>query len=295
MQLVDTHVHICFDSFQDDLDLVAQRWREAGVIRLVHSCVEPKEFGKFQAIADRFPEVSFAVGLHPLDVDQWTPALGEEIRRLAQSDRRVVAIGETGLDFFKSDQIEQQYAALEAQLAIAVALDLPVIVHCRDAAAAMAERLGDFCDRQTAAQGRSLRGVMHCWGGSPEETQRFLDLGFHISFSGTVTFKKAEQIKASAAMVPSDRLLIETDCPFLAPIPQRGKRNEPAFVAHVAQEVANLRQISVVELAQQTTHNAFELFRLPVNRSATSPSPGDEAIGAVAFELGQCPAAPLLE
>ncbi len=258
MQLVDTHVHIVFERFQADLDLVAQRWREVGVVRLVHSCVEPKEFGAMQAIADRFPELSLAVGLHPLDVDQWTPAVAEQIVQLAQSDGRVVAIGETGLDFFKSDQIDQQYEAFHAQLRIAATLDLPVIIHCRDAAEAMAQRLRKFVETEGP-----VRGVMHCWGGTPAETQWFLDLGFYISFSGTVTFKNAEQIRASAAMVPGDRLLIETDCPFLAPVPQRGKRNEPAFVAHVAEQIAQIRQTSVEQLAQQTTHNAFELFRLP--------------------------------
>jgi TatD DNase family protein len=106
---------------------------------------------------------------------------------------------------------------------------------------------------------------MHCWGGTPEETQWFLDLGFHISFSGTVTFKKAVQIQASAEMVPSDRLLVETDCPFLAPVPKRGeKRNEPAYVRYVAEQVAHLRQVSLLELAQQTTANACRLFRLPL-------------------------------
>jgi TatD DNase family protein len=108
-----------------------------------------------------------------------------------------------------------------------------------------------------------VQGVMHCWGGNPEETQAFLNLGLFISFSGTVTFKKAEAIQASARMVPSDRLLVETDCPFLAPVPQRGKRNEPAFVYHVAEQVARLRGISLEALAQQTVDNARHLFRLP--------------------------------
>jgi TatD DNase family protein len=259
LQLVDTHVHINFDSFEPDLDAVAARWREAGVVRLVHSCVEPSEFGKLQAIADRFPEVSFAVGLHPLDVaSRWTEDLGEEIRRLATSDTRVVAIGETGLDFFKADNPAQQDAALWTHLEIAADLALPLIIHCRDAAAAMAD-----CMRRFRATGRSINGVMHCWGGSPEETQWFLDLGLYISFSGTVTFKKAEQIQASAKMVPIDRLLIETDCPFLSPVPKRGeKRNEPSYVQYVAHQVAHLRNLSVERLAQQTTENACRLFRL---------------------------------
>ncbi|SRR5579883_662413 len=258
MQLVDTHVHINFDSFQADLDAVVLRWREEGIVRLVHSCVEPAEFPVIQQLADRIPELSFAVGLHPLDVqERWGLSTADEIRSLARSDSRVVAIGETGLDFFKASNYEQQQEALTAQLAIAQALDLPVIIHCRDAAKPMAELLRRFWEQHGA-----VKGVMHCWGGSVTETQWFLDLGFYISFSGTVTFPKATQIHESAQMVPSDRLLIETDCPFLAPVPRRGKRNEPAYVRYVAEQIARLRQVDLDQLAMQTTRNACTLFNL---------------------------------
>jgi TatD DNase family protein len=264
IRLIDTHVHINFESFQADLDEVARRWREAGVVRLVHSCVEPSEFPAIQAIADRFPEVFFAVGLHPLDVEElWREGVEEKIRDLAISDARVVAIGETGLDFFKASNQQQQMEAFEAQLTIAQQLDRPVIIHCRDAAGPMADLLRHFWQRQGP-----VKGVMHCWGGTPEETEWFLDLGFYISFSGTVTFKKALQIQESARMVPSDRLLVETDCPFLAPVPKRGeRRNEPAYVRYVAEQVANLREIPLEDLAAQTTENACRLFGLPQPQS----------------------------
>lgn len=262
MRLIDTHVHLNFPVFQEDLTEVAQRWRDAGIAYLIHSCVEPGEFSTLQGLSDRFPELFFAVGLHPLDVEQWTPALADRIQQLAASDSRVVAIGEMGLDFYKSDQQDLQHQAFEAQLQIAKALNLPVIIHCREAATPMAGVLRWFW-----AEHGPVRGVMHCWGGSPEETQWFLDLGFYISFSGTVTFKKAEQIHASAVMVPSDRLLVETDCPFLAPVPKRGKRNEPAFVRHVAERVAELRQVSLEALADQTFANACTLFQLPISES----------------------------
>ncbi|HEY9908477.1 MAG TPA: TatD family hydrolase [Thermosynechococcaceae cyanobacterium] len=260
MQLVDTHVHINFDAFQPDLEAVCARWRQAGVVRLVHSCVEPSEFARIQGLADRFPELFFAVGLHPLDVaDRWHEGRSAEILRLARSDERVVAIGETGLDFYKADNFEQQRQSFEAQLQIARQIDRPVIIHCRDAAVAMRDVLQRFWQ-----QWGSVRGVMHCWGGIPEETQWFLDLGFFISFSGTVTFKNAIQIHESAQMVPVDRLLIETDCPFLSPVPKRGeKRNEPAYVRYVAERVADLRGIPVEVLAAQTTRNACALFGLP--------------------------------
>jgi TatD DNase family protein len=257
MQLIDTHVHINFDVFQSDLEAIRERWREAGVVRLVQSCVEPEEIGTIQALADQFPELSFAVGLHPLDVQKWTPEMPNQILSLARSDQRVVAIGETGLDFFKAENQQEQKTVFEAQLAIAKELDLPVIIHCRDAAVAMRDLLQSFWEHSG-----QVKGVMHCWSGTPEETQWFLDLGFYISFSGIVTFKNATSIQDSALMVPSDRLLIETDCPFLAPIPKRGKRNEPAYVRYVAESIARLRNVSLEALAQETTQNACKLFGL---------------------------------
>lgn len=261
IQLIDTHVHINFEAFQSDLDEIAQAWRDAGVVHLVHSCVEPTEFESIRAIADRFPgEVSFAVGLHPLDVDQWTEDTAAKIRQLAQSDPRVVAIGETGLDLFKAENYEQQLQAFRSQIAIARQLQLPIIIHCRDAA----DQLADELHRVWETDG-PVAGVMHCWAGNPEETQRFLDLGFYISFSGIVTFKNAASIKASAQMVPSNRLLIETDCPFLTPEPKRKeRRNQPANVQHVANHIAHLRSVSVEQIAEQTTANACRLFQLPL-------------------------------
>ena len=258
MQLVDTHVHLNFDSFADDLDAVATSWRAAGVVRLVHSCVQPAEFESMVKLADRFPELSFAVGLHPLDAEKWLPSSSAEILALAQSDPRVVAIGEMGLDFFKADNQALQESVFQAQLLVARQLNLPVIIHCRDAAERMAVLLRAFW----AEQG-PVRGVMHCWSGSPAETQLFLDLGFYISFSGIVTFKNALQVQASAQMVPNERLLIETDCPFLSPVPRRGeRRNQPAYVRYVAEQVARLRQVPVESIAAQTTANACQLFNL---------------------------------
>jgi len=259
MQLIDTHVHINFDNFQADLDTVRSRWQEAGVVRLVHSCVEPSEFSGIQALAHRFPELSFAVGLHPLDTNKWNHQTAEQLKSLACSDSKVVAIGETGLDFYKANDYEQQLMVFEAQLGIASELSLPVIIHCRNAATHVREVLQKWKN----LKGESVRGVMHCWGGTPEEAQWFLDLGFYISFSGTVTFKNAKPIQDTAVMVSSDRLLIETDCPFLAPVPKRGeRRNEPAYVRYVAEQVARLRGETTASIAALTTKNACELFGL---------------------------------
>jgi TatD DNase family protein len=259
MQLVDTHVHLNFDLFQPDLAEVRSRWQAAGVERLVHSCVHPEEFASIQALAHQFPEISFAVGLHPLDAQKWDQDTAEKIKSLARSDDQIVAIGEMGLDFYKANNYEQQIIVFEQQLAIASELNLPVIIHCRDAAPQVREIL----QKWRSSQGERVRGVMHCWGGTPEETQWFLDLGFYISFSGTVTFKNAKTIQASAAIVSSDRLLIETDCPFLAPTPKRGqKRNEPAYVVYVAEHLAKIRGETIEAIASQTRANAYQLFGL---------------------------------
>jgi TatD DNase family protein len=214
MQLVDTHVHINFDSFADDLDEVAAAWRQAGVTRLVHSCVEPGEFPAMQAIADRFQRCIWLLGcIHWI----WTNGnllwpsifITGSVRQSSCGHRR------NWLDFFKADDADLQRQAFWAQLTRSPTnLTLPVIVHCRDAAPAAAELI-----QPVPTIGWTVTGVMHCWAGTPEETQWFLDLGFYISFSGIVTFKNAKQVKASAQIVPFDRLLIETDCPFLSPEP----------------------------------------------------------------------------
>lgn len=258
MQLIDTHVHINFDVFKAELEALKTRWEEQGVVQLVHSCVEPQEFDQISAIADQFPELSFAVGLHPLEAQKWTTQLGQEIETRANSDSRVVAIGETGLDFYKAENQEQQKTAFWEQLAIAQRLNKPVIIHCRDATEDLVEVIQQFQQEKG-----SVSGVMHCWAGSPDQTRACLDLGFYISFSGIVTFKNAKSIQESAKIVPNDRLLVETDCPFLAPVPNRGKRNEPSYVRYVAETVASLRDTPLETLAETTTKNARQLFSLP--------------------------------
>ena len=253
--LIDSHCHIVFRNFDDDLEEVAQRWRDAGVGRLLHACVEPSEIPAIRALADRFPELRYSVGVHPLDPEHWAAETPQVLRAAAQDDPRVVAIGELGLDLFRDKNLEQQFAMLRPQLDLAVELDLPVIIHCRDAAEPMLAEL-----RERAARGACPRGVMHCWSGTPEEMEGFLELGLYISFSGNVTYPKADATHACARLVPADRFLVETDCPFLAPVPRRGKRNEPAYVAAVAERVAELRGQSLMEVARQSTANACALF-----------------------------------
>jgi TatD DNase family protein len=258
--LVDSHCHLVFRNFDDDLEVVAARWRQAGVRALLHACVEPAEIPAIRALADRFPELRYAVGVHPLDTQHWQDDTAAVLRRAAQGDARVVAIGELGLDLYRETNLERQLAVLEPQLDLAVELNLPVIIHCRDAAAPMLELLA-----ARALRGAVPRGVMHCWGGTPEEMEGFLAHGLFISFSGTVTFPKAEATHQCARQVPADRYLVETDCPFLAPVPRRGKRNEPAYVAAVAARVADLRGEPLDQVANTSTANAVALFALPLH------------------------------
>ena len=258
MQLIDTHVHINFDVFQEDMQSVSARWQSAGVSKLVHSCVHPDEFESIKHLCQQFSQLYCAVGLHPLDVEKWQPnKTYHQIREIAQSNPKVVALGEMGLDFYKDDQKQLQEEVLWQQLDIAQQLNKPVIIHCRDAASTLQQILSQF-NREKG----QITGVMHCWAGTPEETQWFLDLGMYISFSGIVTFKNAKTVQASAKIVPDNRLLVETDCPFLAPVPYRGKRNEPSYVLHVAEKLAQLRNQSLEYIAEQTTKNACKLFNL---------------------------------
>ncbi len=258
IELIDSHCHIVFRNFAEDLDQVAERWREVGVVSLLHACVEPSEIPAIRSLANRFPEMRYSVGVHPLDTKHWQSNTKSVLRNAAINDQRVVAIGELGLDLFRDKNLQEQLAILRPQLDLAVELDLPVIIHCRDAAEPMITEL-----QQRYQEGVCPRGVMHCWGGTVEEMNNFLELGFFISFSGTVTFPKAAAIHECASQVPSNRLLVETDSPFLAPVPKRGKRNEPAFVQAVASRIADLRGESIDQVAGSSTANARKLFGLP--------------------------------
>lgn len=193
-----------------------------------------------------------------MDSHHWGPNTESVLKNAALDDSRVVAIGELGLDLFKADNLSEQLSILMPQLNLAFELNLPVIVHCRDAAKEMLEVFSKLSE-----DGCCPRGVMHCWSGNVKEMREFLALGFYVSFSGNVTFKNAIDIHECAKEVPQSRFLVETDSPFLSPVPHRGKRNEPSFVKHVVDKISELRGESFSEIAEKTTQNARELFALP--------------------------------
>ena len=254
-ELFDTHAHLHFPEFAGDLDAVLARARAAGVRRMVTIGTDVATSRAAAALAAREPDVWAAVGIHPHEAADADEAALTEIERLASAPR-VVAIGETGLDFFRDrSPREAQTRAFTAQVALARRLGKPVLVHCRDAHAETLALL--------AADGPLERGgIMHCFSGDVALARRCIELGLLVSLAGPVTYPKPGDLPDVARAIPADRLVVETDCPFLPPQPYRGKRNEPAYLAITAARVAELRGEPLADLAGRMSENARALFRL---------------------------------
>ena len=254
-ELFDTHAHLHFPEFAGDLDAVLARARAAGVRRMVTIGTDVVTSRAAAALAAREPDVWAAVGIHPHEAADADEAALTEIERLASAPR-VVAIGETGLDFFRArSPREAQTRAFTAQVALARRLGKPVLVHCRDAHAETLALL--------AADGPLDRGgIMHCFSGDVALARRCIELGLLVSLAGPVTYPKPGALPDVARAIPADRLVVETDCPFLPPQPYRGKRNEPAYLAITAARVAELRGEPLADLAGRMSENARALFRL---------------------------------
>lgn len=253
--LVDTHCHLDFESFDGERGEVLARAAAAGVQRVVVPALDLENCQAVLALAERFAPVYGAVGVHPNSSAQWDDTWVERLRDFAAHEK-VVAIGEIGLDYYwdKSPQSVQQHA-FSQQLALAAELDLPVIVHNREASADVLDVLGSSPLRE-----KERPGVLHSFSATWDVAQEALDMGYFLGFTGPVTFKKADELRAVVARMPIDRLLVETDAPFLTPHPHRGKRNEPAYVLHVAQKVAEIRGVAPKVIEAMTTENAACLF-----------------------------------
>jgi TatD DNase family protein len=252
--LVDSHCHLDFPEFAPELDAVVQRARDAGVKVCVSIGTTLAKFPGVRAVAERFDDVWCSVGVHPHEAQHElldSPAALIE----AAAHPKVVGIGETGLDYFyEHSPRPQQVANFRAHIEAARATGLPVIVHTRDADDDTIAVL------ETEMAARPFTGLIHCFTGTRRLADAALALGMSISVSGIATFKKSEDLRAVIKTVPLDRLLVETDAPFLAPMPHRGKRNEPSFVTHTAAMLAGLKGVSTEELAHATTQNFFRLF-----------------------------------
>lgn len=250
MELFDSHCHVYDDRMPDGSAAALDAARAAGVTGMVAvGCDRPTSEASI-AVAQTNDDVWATVGLHPHDADQGVDTIVDLI-----ASSGVVAIGEAGLDYFYDNSPrDTQRSAFAAQIQLAHEHDLPLVIHTRDAW----DDTFDVLD----AEGMPNGTIFHCFTGGPEEAQRCLDRGAHVSFSGIVTFKTATELQAAARLVPLDRMLIETDAPYLAPVPHRGKTNQPAYVGHTAQFIADLRDVRVAEVAEATARNARQVFRL---------------------------------
>jgi TatD DNase family protein len=258
LSIIDTHCHLADAKLRDDVEAVIARASAAGVSQIISvGAIGPIENDRLTVeIGERHQNVFAAVGVHPHDAKDCTPERIAQLRQLATS-KKVVAIGESGLDFhyMHSPRVAQE-ASLRAHLALARELDLPIVIHCREAEQRLVEIV-----RETGIGPRG--GVIHCFTGDTNAAREFLALGFCISFSGIITFKNSAPIREAASIVPDDRVMVETDAPYLAPEPYRGKRNEPAYVTRTLEMLANLRRIDATSLGAQVIANAARVFRLP--------------------------------
>jgi TatD DNase family protein len=257
LPLVDTHCHLADPRLSDDTDAIIARAHEAGARFLISvGAIGSIECDRQTvAIAEAHPSVYAAIGVHPHDAKDCDDDRLAQLRELAASPK-VVGIGESGLDFhYMHSPAEAQESALRRHLELAADLDLPIVIHCREAEARLATIV-----REVGIPPRG--GAIHSFTGDTIAAETFLALGFHISFSGIVTFKNAKALREAALTVPADRLLIETDAPYLAPEPYRGKRNEPAFVARTLETLANLRSADLAVLGETVIANAARLFRI---------------------------------
>lgn len=250
--LIDSHAHLVS---LENLDEVLKRAKVNNIDKIVSISSDIPSTEETILLAEKYDFIFATTGVHPHSADQTNEKVLKGLDHYA-SHEKVVAIGETGLDYFymNSDK-EIQINSFTEHIRLGKKHDLPVIIHVREAD----EDMREILKKETAA---STPGVIHCFTGNYETAVKYLDLGYYISFSGIVTFKKSEELREAAKNIPADRILIETDSPYLAPVPYRGKPNEPSFVKHVAQTVADVREISIDELAEITKANTERLFRI---------------------------------
>lgn len=254
--LIDSHAHLDMKEFKKDFHEVLERARREGIGRIITVGTDISSSIKALEIAKRHDLIFSAVGYHPHEAGDMDENRIEELAKLASEDK-VVAWGEIGLDFYRLySSREEQIKAFHKQLEKAMERDLPVIIHDREAHS-------EVFDILKKKRNKNLRGVIHCFSGDYDLAMAFIELGFYISVPGNVTYKNAIQLQDVATRIPLERMLVETDAPFLAPVPERGKRNEPGFVTHTAKKIARLRGVDLEVIARETSSNAKRLFGLP--------------------------------
>ncbi len=252
MNIVDTHCHLDDQRYDQDRDDVLQRAWDLGIEFLINVSYDTGSAQQAVQLAQKLDRVYAAVGIHPHDASSYSADTEETLRQLAQAPK-VVAIGEIGLDYYYDNSPRDvQREAFRRQMELAIDLGLPVVIHNRDAHQDTIDILKEFAGR--------ARGLLHCFSGSYETARICLDLGYYLAFGGSITFKNARKLREVVQQVPLDRMVLETDCPYLTPVPHRGKRNEPSYVSHVAEKVADIRNLDLAEVAAVTTANARKVF-----------------------------------
>lgn len=257
IHFVDSHAHLDFEQFDQDLEETILRANSVGVSHILQIALGPSKerLSKGYEIVQKHPNMRMAVGLHPHEADHWNQEILHEINFYADKPE-VVAIGEIGLDYYyEHSNRDNQKKAFSQLIDLAIHKHMPICVHTRDA---FDDTLAIIQEKKVF---KTVGGVIHCFTGNKEQATAFLDEGAFISFSGVVTFKNATDLHEAVRQVPLERMLVETDCPYLAPVPHRGKRNEPAYVLETAKTIAALKGCSLTDLAQITTHNARSLFK----------------------------------
>lgn len=254
--IIDSHAHVMNEYFQDEKDEVIARALENHVKQMVNPAVTVEDLAELKELSEKHEHIFIALGQHPHDAKTWKEDYGDRIREASKLPK-MVAVGECGLDFYyKNSDRDVQISVFKEQVKLAKELKKPLIVHCRDAWQEAFEVLQEEKDED-------LTGVFHCFTGGPELIPAIKELDFYVSYSGIVTFKNASEIQASVKEVPVERILAETDCPYLAPQAVRGKRNEPAYVWWTVAKLAELKEITVEELAPTLSKNTRRLFKIP--------------------------------
>ena len=252
-KIIDTHAHYDDEAFDEDREEVLKQIKEAGVEKLMNIACSKKSIETTNNLTLEYDFIYGALGIHPSDANDYSEEVRNDIIAKVKANKKILAIGEIGLDYYwdENPDREIQKFAFREQMKLAEELNLPVVIHDRDAHADTLEIMKSF---------PNVRGVVHCFSGSVEFAKECVKLGYYIGVTGVVTFKNARKICEVVEAIPLDKLLVETDCPYMAPVPMRGKRNEPAYVYHVAAKLAELRRVSFDEVARQTTSNAQELY-----------------------------------
>jgi TatD DNase family protein len=252
--IIDSHAHVVREFFSTDQQEVIERAFASNVKQLINPGINGDSIPELCELAEKYQELYMAVGLHPHEASSWSEELKNRFKEGLKSPK-VVAIGECGLDFYyNNSDPAAQIAALHGQIELALEFSKPLIIHCRDAWTELAQIFDQYSGK--------LKGVFHCFTGEPKTVELLEKYGFYTSFSGIVTFPNAKAIQEAAKLIPEDKLMVETDCPFLAPQPVRGKRNEPSYVWHVAEKLAELRQTTLAEVAAHCSVNTRRLFAL---------------------------------